>query len=106
MINFDDFARVEMKTGTILSVEEIPGSEKLWKLQVDFGEEIPRQVLSGIKQWFTPKKLIGKQFLFVTNLEPRTMMGLQSDAMLMGLGEKKPALLKPTAKIPNGTIVR
>lgn len=110
MISFDDFAKVELKVGTILSAEEIPGSDKLLKLQVDLGEnpstdsgrEI-RQILSGIKQWYTPEKLIGKQFIFVTNLESRVMMGLESQGMILAVGEGKPVLLKPFRKVPAGS---
>lgn len=107
MISIDDFAKVEIKVGTVLEAEFIEGSDKLLKLKVDLGEEESRQVLSGIKQWYKPEQLIGKQFVFVSNLEPRMMMGLESQAMIMAAGtEKKPVLLKPASKVPPGTKVR
>lgn len=83
MINIDDFLKVELRIGTVVECEDIEESEKLLKLKVDLGEEIPRQVLSGIKQWYKPEDLIGKQFIFVTNLEPRMMMGQESQAMIL-----------------------
>lgn len=106
MINFDDFMKVELRVGTVLEAEEIPGSEKLLKLSVDLGEENPRQILSGIKVWYKPSQLVGKQFVFVANLEPRKMMGLESQGMIMAVGEDKPILLKPSKKVEPGSRVR
>ena len=95
MIQFDDFEKVEMKVGKIISAEPIDGSEKLLNLQVDFGGET-RQILSGIAKWYTPEDLINKQMIFVTNLEPRMMMGLESQGMLLAAeGEEKPILIVP-----------
>ena len=93
MIHFDDFAKVEMKVGEIISAEPVEGSEKLLKLQVNFGEET-RQILSGIAKWYTPEDLINKQMVFLTNLEPRMMMGLESQGMLLAAtGTEKPILI-------------
>jgi methionyl-tRNA synthetase len=84
MINIDDFKKVEIKAGKILSVDFIEGSEKLLKLSVDFGEPEPRQVLSGIRKYFEdPQSLVGTTCAFVTNLEPRPMMGLESHGMIL-----------------------
>lgn len=106
MISIDEFAKLELRVGTILEAEEIIGSDKLLKLKVDLGEEKPRQILSGIKKWYTPEKLIGKQAVFVANLEPRLMMGLESQGMIMCAGEVKPIILKPSSKVPPGSKVR
>ena len=105
MINIEDFAKVEIRAGKILSVEEIDGSEKLLKLSVDFGEEGEigggtspkepatsvrgRQVISGIKKYFEdPQALVGITCAFVTNLEPRSIMGLESQAMIMAASDE------------------
>lgn len=106
MINIDDFSKVELRVGTILEAEEIEDSEKLLKFQVDLGEDKPRQILSGIKKYYKPEDLIGKQVIIVTNLEPRMMMGLESQGMILAVGEDKPILLKPSKKVPNGSKVR
>ncbi|HBB56922.1 TPA: methionine--tRNA ligase subunit beta [Patescibacteria group bacterium] len=110
MINFDDFQKIEIKVGGILSAEKVEGSEKLLKLSVDFGEEIPRQVVSGIAKTFTtPEILIGKQFIFITNLEPRKIMGLESQAMILAThkkfkdGSEEIVLTKPAKKVLNGS---
>src|SRR5688572_22753372 len=106
MISFDDFAKCEFKVGTIISAEEIPGSDKLLKFQVDLGEDTPRQILSGIKQWYKPEQLINKQFVVITNLEPRMMMGLESQGMILAVDFKKPIPLKPSVKVPPGSKIR
>lgn len=103
MASIDDFKKVEIRVGEILSCEPIEGSEKLLKLEVDFGDE-KRQILSGIAKYYAPDDLIGKQTIFVTNLEPRTMMGLESQGMLLASGtEDKVILFEPSEKLPNGS---
>ena len=90
-INIDDFAKVELTIGKVVSAEHIEGSDKLIKLMVDFGDpaDLPagRQVLSGIKKAYAPESLIGRSFLFITNLAPRDMMGLTSNGMLLAVSD-------------------
>lgn len=106
MITIDDFAKLEFNIGTVLEASDIEGSERLLKLIVDLGEENPRQILSGIKQWYTPEDLRGKQFVFITNLEPRMMMGLESQGMILCAGDEKPIPLIPSEQVPNGSKIR
>lgn len=84
-INYDDFKKVEMKIGQILTVERIEKSDKLLKLSVDFKEESgPRQIISGIAKYFSNiEELINKKCAFVTNLEPKPLMGLESNGMIL-----------------------
>ena len=83
-INYDDFSKVEMKVGKILEVSAVEGSEKLYKLTVDFAENEPRQIVSGIAKFFPDSNvLINKKVVFVTNLEPRPLMGLLSNGMIL-----------------------
>ena len=109
MITFNDFQKIEIKIGTVLSAEKVENSEKLLKLSVDFGEPAPRQVVSGIAKTFKElEKLIGKQFLFVTNLEPRQIMGLENQAMILAARKQKKTgeeiiLMKPVKKVPSGS---
>lgn len=105
MISFDDFSKIELKVGTILEAEEVEGSEKLIKLKVNLGEEEPRQILAGVKQWYSPADLTGKQVVVVANLEPRTMMGLESQGMVLMAGDE-PVLLSPQKQVPPGTKIR
>ncbi len=108
-ITLDDFAKVEIKVGLILGAEVIEESDKLLKLSVDFGEENPRQVLSGIRAFMALDELVGRKYLFVTNLKPRTMMGMESQAMILGSGggDVPFSLFTPTndESIP-GTLIR
>ncbi len=107
MINYEDFKKVEISVGKILSVEVVPETDKLLKLSVDFAEsEGPRQIVSGIKEFFPDiETLVGKKCLFVTNLEPRTIKGLESNGMLFALSTEGGAfsLLEPNDSIPVGT---
>lgn len=106
-ITIDQFKQVEIKVGTVKHAECVPDADKLLRLEVDFGEEAPRQILSGIAEYKTPEELIGKQFPFVTNLEPRTIRGLVSNGMILAVGDGDSfALLAPTAPVPPGSQAR
>jgi tRNA-binding EMAP/Myf-like protein len=121
MITYDDFKKVEIRAGKILSAEKIPNTDKLLKLSVDFGEmaetaddagnksvlkPAPRQIVSGISAYFPdPATLIGKTCMFVTNLEPRTIKGFESNGMLFAVsdGNGNFSLLEPNQSIAPGT---
>lgn len=106
-ITIDELSKVDIRIGTIESAERVEGSEKLLKLQLDFGEFGKRQILSGIAQWYAPEDLIGKQVPVIVNLEPRKMLGLESQGMLMATdGETGPVLLNPASKVLNGSLLR
>jgi len=104
-ISYDDFAKVEMSLGTILTVEVVPDADKLLRLEVDFGEETPRQILSGIREYFEdPQVLVGKQCPFVTNLAPRTIRGLESNGMILAANTAEGfTLLHPSMTLTPGT---
>jgi methionyl-tRNA synthetase len=108
MINIDDFKKTEITVGEIKVVEDVEGSEKLLKLTVDFGEEQPRTVLSGIKKYFAnPQSLVGVRCPFVTNLEPRPLMGMTSEAMILAVSTDTAfSLLRVGEEIPVGTKVK
>lgn len=108
-ITIDDFSKVEIRAGKILKAEAIPESSKLLKLEVDFGEDKPRQVLSGIAKYFPdPAVLVGRTVGFVTNLEPRLILGLESQAMIMAVStpEGSLSLLSIDPSIPPGAKVK
>lgn len=86
MITIDEFKKLEMRVGEIRSAEPVEGSEKLLRLVVNFGEE-ERQVISGIaKHVGEPASIVGKRYAFATNLEPRSIMGFESQAMILAVG--------------------
>jgi methionine--tRNA ligase beta chain len=105
MINYEHFSQVEIKVGKILSAEKIPETDKLLKLSVDLGEENPRQIVSGIAMYFPdPAVLVGRKSMFVTNLEPRTIRGFESQGMIFAVSSGETfSLLEPQGDIPVGT---
>lgn len=104
-ITYDDFKKVQLKVGKILSAEKIEGSDKLLKLSVDFAEGEPRQILSGISIYFPDNTiLVGKKVAFVTNLEPRPLMGLLSNGMILAAKtDDKLAIMEVPDYIKEGT---
>ncbi len=85
-ITYDDFKKLDARLGRVLVAEAVPDSDKLIRFELDFGEEKPRQILSAIREWYpNPEALIGKQMLFVINLAPRMIRGLESAGMLMAV---------------------
>jgi methionyl-tRNA synthetase len=105
MISIDDFSKVEVKIGTVVSAESVPDTDKLLRLMIDVGEETPRQIVSGIAAYVPePEALVGRQLAFVTNLEPRTLCGLESNGMLFAVGEGDTfAFVTPDRPVPPGT---
>lgn len=90
-ISIDDFKKVEIRVGEVLAAEKVEGADKLLKLRVHFGDE-ERQVISGIAEFFpNPGELVGKRCAFVTNLEPRTIRGFESQAMILATGGGDPS---------------
>jgi len=87
-INYETWKKVEIKIGQILTVERIEKSEKLLKLSVDFAESAgPRQIISGIAKYFPDIEILkNKKCAFVTNLEPKPLMGLESNGMILAVG--------------------
>ena len=107
LATIDDFAKIEMRVGEVLSAEVVDGSDKLYKLKVDFGDVGLRTVFSGIRKFVESEELVGKQFPFVTNLAPRKMMGEYSEAMILAASDDTSfALFNPSNKVKNGTQLR
>jgi methionine--tRNA ligase beta chain len=106
MINFDDFNKLEIKVGTILEAEKIEGADKLLKLLIDLGEE-KRTIVAGIAESYKPTTIIGKQVPILTNLEPKTIKGIESNGMILAVDiNDKTTLLRPQKKVPNGSKIR
>ena len=102
-IQYDDFAKMDIRIGTILEAEKLPKSDKLLKFLVDDGFE-KRTILSGIAKHFSPEEMIGKQVTFLANLAPRKMMGIESNGMIL-MAENRDgslALLQPHKEVWNG----
>jgi len=107
MIDYEDFEQMDIRIGTILSVEAVEGSNKLLKLSVDLGEEESRQIVSGIAKYFIdPQSLVNRQVPVLTNLKPREIMGLISEGMILAAsGGGAFSLLSPEEEVPPGSLV-
>jgi methionyl-tRNA synthetase len=104
MIALDELQKVDLRVGKIMTAERVPGSEKLLKLSVELGEAAPRQVISGIAQWYAPEVLVGRQVVMAANLEPRTIMDLESQGMLLAAHREdgSAVLLTALEEVPSG----
>ncbi len=135
-VSYEEFKKMDMRVGTIRAVEPVEGTDKLLKCQIDFGmklvpsanrEELPegsilveeplpevsvpdiRQIVSGIREFFPEyEKLVGKQVLYIVNLEPRMIRGVESQGMLMAVDGKDgaPVFLTPEVEVNPGSHVR
>ncbi len=114
MITVDDFKKIELKVAKVLSAERIEGSEKLLKLEVSLGPSAgsgqvseKRQIIAGIGKAYNPEDLVGKQIVIVANLEPRSLMGLESQGMVLAANsESGPVLIVPDKEVAPGTELR
>lgn len=108
-ITIDDFAKVDVRIGTVVAAERVPDTDKLIKCTIDFGNQDEgglgeRTIVSGIYEHRTPEELVGKQLPYVVNLAPRTIKGIESQGMLFAVGDGENfALLQPDKKIAPGT---
>ena len=109
MITIEQFAAVRMVVGRIVSAERMDGSGKMLKLLIDTGGPNSRTVLSGIAQHYTPESLIDRKCIVVVNLQPKEMLGEESNGMLLcatytdGLGAESVRIVEPALGIPTGS---
>ncbi|HMN05625.1 MAG TPA: methionine--tRNA ligase [Flavobacteriales bacterium] len=108
LIQFDDFAKLALRVGTIREAEKVPKADKLLKLSIDIGEAQPRTVLSGIAEHFVPEELAGQQVVLVANLAPRKMRGVESQGMVLMAEDADGRLrfVRPTEAMTPGSEVR
>ena len=107
IITIDEFFKVSIKVGTIKEAQEVPKSKKLLKLQVDIGERRPRQIVAGIKEFYSPDELIGQQVCVVANLKPAKLMGIVSEGMILAARDENGlTLIAPKEPKKEGTPVK
>jgi methionyl-tRNA synthetase len=106
-VTFDDFARIDIRTATILEAEKVPKTTKLLKLRIDTGIDI-RTIVSGIAEYYEPETIIGKQISIVANLEPRKIKGIESKGMILMAEDKngKLVMVAPADKVSNGSTIK
>lgn len=108
-ITYDDFAKLEIRIGTVRTAELVPETDKLIKCTVDFGPEFgERTIVSGIAQWRTPESLIGRQLPYIVNLAPRMLKGIESQGMLLAAtnGGYGVSLLSPDESVQSGSLLK
>ncbi|MDO8452427.1 MAG: methionine--tRNA ligase [bacterium] len=94
IVSFDDFAKVDLRVGLVERAENLENSEKLIRLTVDFADDGKKNVLTGLRQWYVPEDFEGGYFVFVLNLEPKSMAGEMSEGMLLCVDGEKPLPVK------------
>ncbi len=106
IVSFNDFKKMDIVLGTVTSVEPHPNADKLYVFKVDLGEEEERTLVAGIRPYYTPEELQGKQLVVVKNLEPATLRGIESRGMLLAAQEGETVVIvsperpmKPGAKV-------
>jgi methionyl-tRNA synthetase len=105
--SIDDFFATQIKVGTVLTATEMPKSKKLLVLTIDLGESRPRQILAGIKEFYTPEDLIGTQVCVVANLAPAQIMGMTSEGMVLASKDENGlSVVRPQNPTVNGSLVR
>lgn len=106
-ISYEEFRKIQFKTATVKKVENHPNADKLYILTIDLGQET-RQIVAGIKPYYKPEELEGKQIIVVANLEPVKLRGVESNGMLLAAddGNGKVVLLTTDKKIENGSEIR
>lgn len=107
-ITIDQFAAIDIRVATVKDASFIEGADRLLKLVLDVGDPETgglgeRIVASGIRQWFTPEDLIGTQVVYLANLQPRMLRGVESQGMILAGGEEEVALLRPAKPVLAGT---
>ncbi len=103
-ISYDDFAKLDIRVGTVRAVEKIEGADKLLKCTIDFGDFGERTIVSGIAEWKTPEEIVGKQLPYIVNLAPRMLRGVESQGMLLAASDESGvALIIPEREVPPGT---
>lgn len=106
MVTFEDFKKLDIRIGKVLSAERVEGTDKLVRLEIDLGKE-KRQLVAGIAEVYEPESLIGKELPILVNLEPREFRGIESQGMILAVDvDGKPVLLHPDEEVPPGSTVR
>jgi methionyl-tRNA synthetase len=105
-ISIEDFKKVVLRVGTVITAERVPKSTKLLKLQVDLGTD-QRQIVAGIGTKYAPEDLIGKRIVVVANMKPAKLMGLESQGMVLAAGDQDLTALLTTAEdVPPGSRIK
>lgn len=109
-ISYDQFSVLDIRVATIIEATAVEGADRLLRLVLDVGNPEEgglgtRIVASGIRQWYAPEEIVGKQVIYLANLAPRMLRGIESQGMILAGGEETVSLIQPDAAVPPGTVV-
>lgn len=105
MISFDEFKKMEIKVAEVMEVKDHQDADKLYVMKIKIGED-EREIVAGIKPYYKPSELIGKQIVVVTNLEPATIRGIESQAMLLAAQDESTiSVLTPDKAVKSGSSI-
>ncbi len=107
-VTFSDFEKIDMRVGEVKEAELVEGSKNLIKMKVDLGEDYGVvEILTGLARWYSPDDLAGNKYAFLANLEPKPMMGMSSNGMILVADDvEKPTLFQLDKKLKNGLVIR
>ncbi len=97
-ISYSDFEKLDLRVGEIVEIEDHPDATKLYVLKVDLGEEELRQILAGLKPYYKKEDLLNKKAVFISNLEPKIIRGLESNGMILAAGDGEKVIFLTTEK--------
>ncbi len=103
IITYEQFAALDMRIATVIAVDEVAEADKLYKITLNVGELGERVIASGIKPWYSPQQLVGKQVIYLANLAPKTLRGIESQGMLIAANDDKAVLLHPDVEVAPGS---
>lgn len=107
-ISLNEFQKLDLRVGKVLEVEEHPKADKLYVLKVDLGEPSPRTIVAGLKLYYKKEELIGKKAVFIANLEPATLRGIESNGMILAADDSKGnvVFISPEKDVEQGAKIR
>jgi methionyl-tRNA synthetase len=104
-IDLKDFKGLDLRVGEVIGAEDVKGSDKLIKLMVDIGKT--RQAVAGVREWYAPEELVGKKVVFLANLEPAVIFGVESRGMILAAQDANGvSILTVDSSVENGTRIK
>ncbi|MEM2921159.1 MAG: tRNA-binding protein [Candidatus Bathyarchaeia archaeon] len=103
LVSYEDFKKMDMRVVQVMSADPVPGKTKILRLEVDIGGGVKKTIVAGGAQFYRPQDFIGKKFIAIVNLEPRTVAGIASEGMLLATNTDKPIWLTVDPSAPVGS---
>ena len=105
-ITYSDFSKLDLRIAKVVKAETVEGADKLLKITLNVGELGERTIAAGIREWYQPEELIGKLIIYLANLEPKVIRGIESQGMLVAAGRNEAVILNPDKEVEPGEIIK